>query len=564
MTDPGVHQKTRGTIHVDIIVPVHNSEDTVEETVQSALQQTCPEHIGLLVDRTVDLVVCCYDDGSTDCSWEKLVELQKKREDPAYGKKVPKNWSVSLLIRKSSDGIARGAGYARNRCAEMRKQQQQQEPQQRIQHDEQTKAQSPSPPPTTTTTIGSVTPVVDEYICLLDSDDVMHPTRIAEQLGMLLSLNLNDRHRTIVGCRFGRDPPDSTWHYASWANSLSDERLLLEQFREVTVLQPTWMMSRAWFDRLGGYIEAPHPNNPKKTDEVIPNNGDTSALHQSLVSLSTTETDLVPFQLIHPAIDNEQSLRLAEDLRFFHAHLRADGRLRLHPSTLLTYRHRAGQSQSSQTPRRLLLHLRVLAFERAVLRLDWLKTMSSTTNDDGNNQTKFVVWGAGRDGKDFIKALSAEIRSCVACLVDVDRNKIAAQYYVHKEMGIRIPVVHFHHLAADDKVRASLANDYANGIDTNFGAIDKSKPNSTEQKNKLDSTTVQPSPNKRAKPNNPFPGGMPRRSRKLKKGKKGLDYELLPKLPVVVCVAMYRTNGALERNVRSIGRVEGKTLWHFS
>jgi 5-methylcytosine-specific restriction endonuclease McrBC regulatory subunit McrC len=34
-------------------------------------------------------------------------------------------------------------------------------------------------------------------------------------------------------------------------------------------------------------------------------------------------------------------------------------------------------------------------------------------------------------------------------------------------------------------------------------------------------------------------------------------------LPVVVCVSMYRTNGALENNVKLIGRREGYDLWHF-
>jgi len=43
-----------------------------------------------------------------------------------------------------------------------------------------------------------------------------------------------------------------------------------------------------------------------------------------------------------------------------------------------------------------------------------------------------------------------------------------------------------------------------------------------------------------------------------------LDVSLLPKLPVVVCVAMYRTNGALEANVKSVKRTEGHDLWHFS
>ena len=38
----------------------------------------------------------------------------------------------------------------------------------------------------------------------------------------------------------------------------------------------------------------------------------------------------------------------------------------------------------------------------------------------------------------------------------------------------------------------------------------------------------------------------------------------LATLPVVVCVAMYRTHGILEKNVKSIGRIEGKNLWHFS
>ena len=40
--------------------------------------------------------------------------------------------------------------------------------------------------------------------------------------------------------------------------------------------------------------------------------------------------------------------------------------------------------------------------------------------------------------------------------------------------------------------------------------------------------------------------------------------ETLHELPVVVCVAMYRSNGILEKNVANIGRKEGFDLWHFS
>ena len=59
------------------------------------------------------------------------------------------------------------------------------------------------------------------------------------------------------------------------------------------------------------------------------------------------------------------------------------------------------------------------------------------------------------------------------------------------------------------------------------------------------------------------------RKRKLhglsKKDKDGLKMlNTLRDLPVVVCVAMYRSNGVLEKNVANVGRVEGFDLWHFS
>jgi predicted ATP-dependent endonuclease of OLD family len=34
------------------------------------------------------------------------------------------------------------------------------------------------------------------------------------------------------------------------------------------------------------------------------------------------------------------------------------------------------------------------------------------------------VWNAGRDGKNFVKGLSKEMRNRVYCLVDVDEKKI--------------------------------------------------------------------------------------------------------------------------------------------
>jgi hypothetical protein len=235
-------------------------------------------------------------------------------------------------------------------------------------------------------------------------------------------------------------------------------------------------------------------------------------------------------------------------LRFWHKHLAATGSLRLvrTATPLLTYKHRAGQSQSSQTPRKLLSCLRARALERRVLQADpaW---------------QQFCVWGAGRDGKDFVKALSPETRRRVYCMVDVDDKKIERGYYVNRDIDVKIPIVHYSLLAVDPAVRLKLQHAYEQGtMDHNnepgFGKIDKSKPSEAESA----SPDGISNPEQEAAP-------PPRKKRRLHTVAPGvLDLTILPELPVVVCVAMYRTSGALENNVKSIGRTEGKDLWHFS
>ena len=389
------------------------------------------------------------------------------------------------------------------------------------------------------------------FLCMLDSDDCMHPTRVYEQSRYMLKRisDQSQRESTLLGCTFDRDPPDSTWHYAQWANGLSDERLSLEIYREVTLIQPTWFMSRSWFTSLGGYLEAPHP---KKG---------TATLEEYLEDTEAGDTASSCLKIVHPAFETVSTLRVAEDLRFFYAHLHAGGHLRLlrHETCrskvpLVTYRHHgfeAGQkSQSSNTSRRLLLHLRVLAFERCVLRVNphW-------------QQSDFCVWGAGRDGKDFIKALSPDLRQRVACIADVDPKKINTGYYVNREIKVRIPIVHFSLLCRDPAVRERLSSSFENGKaavdqdgedDPGFGRINKGKAvvsDSHESKNGSISATLVPPPTKK------------RRLHSVRRD--DLDVELLPSLPVVVCVSMYRTGGALEHNVKMIGRTEGKDLWHL-
>ncbi len=89
-----------------------------------------------------------------------------------------------------------------------------------------------------------------QYICVMDADDMMQPCRIVRQL------EAAKRHPdAIIGGGFRREPEDATWHYTTWANGLSQEQLLLQQYREVTMLHPTWFHSRAVFDAVGGYVE---------------------------------------------------------------------------------------------------------------------------------------------------------------------------------------------------------------------------------------------------------------------------------------------------------------------
>jgi len=228
-----------------------------------------------------------------------------------------------------------------------------------------------------------------------------------------------------------------------------------------------------------------------------------------------------------------------------------------------------GQSQSSQTPRKLLLHLRVAALEQTIILVD----------GSSSCWQQFVVWGAGRDGKDFVKALSPSVRKRVYCMVDVDDRKIEHGFYVYnpprnkienkqsqnaEAVAFKIPILHFSLLARDDTIRTELYQAWKHGETSAddgvgsssatplpaFGKIDKTKAAAAQN------ATAVPPPNKRSK----------RASTESKKdpGRETVDLALLPKLPVIVCVAMYRTNGALESNVKMIGRTEGENLWHFS
>jgi glycosyltransferase involved in cell wall biosynthesis len=523
-------------VEVDIIIPVHNAAKTIEETVESAMHQEIPLSIfegTSTIPTTISVTVCCYDDASTDDSFRILQQLQRRydalstsegdtprdTQDPVGPTIIPSR----LLICASQHGEGLGAGYARNRAIEMNN-------------------PSSSLPPKDA---GRA-----KFLCFLDSDDVMHKNRIAEQTFHLLSIrNEETRRRTLLGCTFVRDPPDATWHYSDWANNLSDERLVLERFREITVLQPTWFMPYAVWANVGGYAEAPPLGGKDSLEEY---------LNQRQLGRDGSPC------LIHPKYDTAETLRLAEDLRFFHAHLQIGGQLRLHrgKTPLVTYRHAVdSSSQSFRTSRKLLLQLRVLAFQNSIL-----------CKDPKWNQGKFVIWGAGRDGKDFFKALDLSFQRRVYCFVDVDAKKLNAGYYVYQQQNddggestpmdgaasrtLKVPIVHFSYLINDRNRRVRAQAELQEGgvdPDSSIGRIDKSRHRGG---GKEKGGSVEKPHTKKQKRDDP--------KERLQLNLRGLSQELLESLPVVVCVAMYRTNGVLEQNVASIGRREGDNLWHFS
>ena len=231
-------------IKVDVIIAVYNAETTIEETVRSAMHQIVPDHLihRLLClcdapSNTVhfDICICCYNDASTDGSFNLLESMMDDKEhvwnyqSNGESSKRTLSMQMKLLIGSAPTGTSsRGAGYARNQAVKLRDNYEQQH-NLKAKHSEGNKE-------------GASQNTNEHYfLCILDSDDIMHPTRIAEQTFAMLSLSENNDNnvryeKTLMGCQFDRIPQDSTRHYTQWANSLEDERLYLEQFRECTLV----------------------------------------------------------------------------------------------------------------------------------------------------------------------------------------------------------------------------------------------------------------------------------------------------------------------------------------
>jgi len=335
---------------VSLIVPVHNASVYLKETFASIASQTY---------RPLEVVL--FDDASTDDSLAQCIEWAKAQTE-----------IVVVVAGSKKNG---GPGFARNRA------------------------------------VRASTGVL---LCHFDADDLMLPNRVAKQVALYLDASEAERPFLLIGSNFDRYPSDSTPYYQHWINGLSDEELLLQRFRECTVICPSWLYSRALFDR----IAAERSSNKM------------SCIASNCSSNSSSDSWVGAFVESSQAILETLNLaRVPEDLYFFLDHLELGGRLAKCREELLTYRFTPG-SWALGSKKQDLARVRASYFEKMIM----------------NNETwskGFTCWGYGKDGRKFVSSyLSAECASKLDCFVDVDEKKIGMQYYI-KSCKKHVLVKHF-------------------------------------------------------------------------------------------------------------------------
>ena len=245
-------------------------------------------------------------------------------------------------------------------------------------------------------------------LLFLDADDVMLPRRVAAQVAAL------HRHPTaIAGCVWRRIPVGSSAYWEQWANGLSQRQLWLQQYREATLPMPTWAMSRATFERVGGFEERP------------PKSGEAEDLRFFLRHCELHECESGGRAGRDDSSDSAAALAPL---------VRAEAKEIDDESgekALMLYRW-SPNSGCSRVRRRQLLSIRAASFERRVLaQPSW-------------QRPGFVIWGAGRDGRNFLNELSPEARARVVAMCDVDPNKVGTRYCNWRAAPpIDVPIVHF-------------------------------------------------------------------------------------------------------------------------
>lgn len=277
---------------------------------------------------TGDLEVSIFDDGSEDDS-AAIIEQWRRNL---------KKENISVILGHN-DGNAKGVGFAKNQAINQSN---------------------------------------GEFLCFLDADDVMHPNRIEKQLPLAAQ-----NEDAIIGCRFWREPQESTFRYSNWANNLltTNEQFYLQIFTSngPTLIMPTWFCSRNVVDKVGGFCE----------QKDCP-----------------------------------------EDLIFFFKHLRLQGKLFRVDDELLMYRYHPQQT-TFRISEEQIWNIRLREFEEVVL----------------SKWQQFSIWSCGKEGRKFYRSLSEQYKRNVVSFCDVDQKKIDKRFYVYEESSLspkpRVKIVHF-------------------------------------------------------------------------------------------------------------------------
>jgi hypothetical protein len=165
---------------------------------------------------------------------------------------------------------------------------------------------------------------------------------------------------TLIGSNFVRFPANSTPFYTEWLNQLSPRDMMLQQYRECTIICPSWFYPRAVYSRV-----------------------------RELNGVGFIEKD--------PALG-----RVPEDLIFFLDHLLLGGGLAKVERPLVTYRY-VNTSWSIGTKALDLQRVRVKYLQETVLA----------------NWDCFSIYGGGFDAKKFINLLTSENAKKVAMFGDI-------------------------------------------------------------------------------------------------------------------------------------------------
>ena len=322
---------------VSVIVPVYNAADYLSESLECLLVQTY---------RPLEVVF--VDDASSDGSLWKLQAW----------KPIAVSKGISVVI--ASNFQNRGPGYTRNEA---------------VRHSS------------------------GRVICHFDADDKMHPERIALQVDHYQTLSPDERDFHLMGTGFDRTPPESTPYYTEWLNKLcTPEQLHQQCFRECTLICPSWMYSRAVFDRI--------------------------AAHRCSSGAFVESSEHV--------LAAAQISRVPEDLYFFLDHLLLQGKLSRVSQSLITYRY---------TPNGWSLGSKRLDLQK--VRARYLEVMVL------DQWPSFQIWGYGKDGRKFLKLIAPKSCAKVSAFLDVDDKKISLGQFYCSEARKNIPIKHFRDSTGD-------------------------------------------------------------------------------------------------------------------